>query len=587
MAKQPHKALVAHVIARTLEQQGVRYVFGIPGSYILGFYDAVQASPGLEAILSKHEQGAALMADGYAKVGGGLACCAATAGPGATNLITGVATSYTCSQPVLVITGQVPTAYFGKGALQEGTGIGRTVDQVGLFERVTKFCRRVTDPADIEPSLRQAITAARSDRPGPACLEVPIDILNSQTPVSAEPQPIDVPVRTSPAPDIQRVVDALRSAKRPAILAGGGALYDDAAPQVVALAERLAIPVATTLKAKGIIPEDHPLALGCAGLFGISAANAYLTDQCDVLLAIGTSLGEFTSQCFDDKLTPKTTLIQLDADPAEMGKNYRVDIALLGSPKANLNLVLEALADDPTDGRQPPKELAKLKKKYHYFDEARTRVDSSPIKPAYLMASLRRCLPRDAIVFSESVSWTERYLPCYQPRTHIVGTGLAPIGYAGVAAIGGQLAAPDRMVVSVAGDGGFQFNAMEMLTAVNHDVPVKWIVLDNGRFGSIRDAQSFLYKGNHVACEFRNPDFVKMAEAFGCRGVRITDPAGLDDQLARALALDGPVLIDVVTDPDSHPPFKPNVMRRTKVWKAPLPDTKAGTKAVFEMLKER
>jgi len=277
----------------------------------------------------------------------------------------------------------------------------------------------------------------------------------------------------------------------------------------------------------------------------------------------------------------------MDADPEEIGKNYPADLGLLGSPKRNLRWLADAVSDLPRGDREPPADVAKLKRKYKLYDEPRTRDDSAPIQPPYLMACLRRALPRDAIVFSESVAWTERYLPCYGPRTHIVGTGLAPIGYAGPAAIGGQLAAPDRMVVAVAGDGGFQFTAMEILVAVNYGVPVKWVVLNNGRFGSIRDAQTFLYKGRHVASEFRNPDFVRMAEALGARGVRIEEPAGLDEQLRAALAIDGPVVIDVATDPEARPPFKPNVMRRTKAWKAPLPDTRAGTRAVLEMLKER
>ena len=586
MVKLAAATQVRDLIARYLEAEDVRYVFGIPGSYILGLYDAIGASPALEAILAKNEQGAALMADGYAKVRGHLACCAATAGPGATNLITGVATSYMCSQPVLVLTGQVPTSYFGKGALQEGTGRGRSIDQIALFEGVTKFARRVVAPEDVEPELRAAILAARSGRPGPACLEVPIDVLNGEA-AAGEIRPIEVQADTSWPEDLQRTADLLREATRPAILAGGGALYDDAAPELVELAERLGIPVATTLKAKGILPEDHPLALGCAGLFGSSAANAYLADRCDVLLVVGASLHEFTSQCWDDALRPKATLIQMDADPEEIGKNYPADLGLLGSPKRNLRWLADAASDLPRGDREPPADVAKLKRKYKLYDEPRSRDDSAPIQPPHLMACLRRALPRDAIVFSESVTWTERYLPCYGPRTHIVGTGLAPIGYAGPAAIGGQLAAPDRTVVAVAGDGGFQFTAMEILVAVNYGVPVKWLVLNNGRFASIRDAQTFLYKGRHVASEFRNPDFVRMAEALGARGVRIEEPAGLDEQLRAALAIDGPVVIDVATDPEARPPFKPNVMRRTKAWKAPLPDTRAGTRAVLEMLKER
>ncbi|MFW6108453.1 MAG: thiamine pyrophosphate-binding protein, partial [bacterium] len=573
------KTLARDLIARYLEQEDVRHVFGVPGSYVLGLYDAIGASATVDAVLTKHEQGAALMADGYAKVRGHLACCAATAGPGATNLLTGVATSFMCSQPVLVLAGQVPTSFFGKGALQEGTGQGRALDQVGLFEQVTKFAHRVTTVEDLEPQLRAAVLAARSDRPGPAYLEVPIDVLNGPLKTPQDLLPVEVHAHASWAADLDRAARALRETPQAAILAGAGALYDGAAAEIVELAERLSIPVATTLKAKGLMPEDHALSLGCAGLYGSSAANAYLADHCELLLAVGTSFGEFTSQCWDEALRPKRTLIQMDADPEEIGKNYDVDLGLLGSPKANLAHLVGAFRDDPVGDREPPPQVAKLKKKYKWFDEPRARDDSAPIKPPYLMTCLRRVLPRDAIVFSESITWTERYLPCYGPRTHIVGTGLAPIGYAGPAAVGGQLAAPGRTVVAVAGDGGFQFNAMEVLTAVNYGVPVKWLVLDNGRFGSIYDAQSFLYEGRHVASEFRNPDFVAMAEAFGARGVRIEDPAGLDDQLRRALAIDGPVLIDVVTDPEARPPFKPNVMRRTRAWKAPTPDTRAGTKA--------
>ncbi|MFP4057392.1 MAG: thiamine pyrophosphate-binding protein [Candidatus Brocadiia bacterium] len=582
MAPRSGTVLVAEMVARYLEREGVRYVFGVPGSYILALYDAIHASPVLEAILSKHEQGAALMADGYAKVSGRLACCAATAGPGATNLVTGVATSFMCSQPVLALTGQVPTSYFAKGALQEGTGLGRSIDQAGLLARVTKFSRRVDEPVEAEETLRAAILAARSGRPGPAAVELPIDVLNSRVRFDG-PLGHDAEPQVASADDVGRAAALLREARHPVILAGGGALYGDAAEAIAALADQAAIPVATTLKAKGILPEDHPLALGCAGLFGSSAANAYLRDHCDVLLAVGASFHEFTSACYDEELQPKTALIQVDADPAELGKNYPAEVCLLGSARANLAALLEALDRQAT----PAKQIAGLKKKHRWFDEPATRDDSSPIKPPYLMACLRRCLPRDAIVFSESVTWTERYLPCYGPRTHIVGTGLAPIGYAGPAAIGGQLAAPDRTVVAVAGDGGFQFTAMEVLTAVNHGVPVKWVVLDNGRFASIHDAQSFLYGGRHVASDFRNPDFVALAQAFGARGVRIEEPRGLDDQLRRALAIEGPVLVAVATDPQARPPFKPGVLRRTRAWKAPLPDTRAGTKAVFQMLKER
>jgi len=579
------KTQVRHVIVAYLESQNPRYVFGVPGSYILGFYDAVLASD-LEPILTKHEQGAAIMADAYAKIAGTLSCCCGTAGPGATNLLTGVGNAYMGSQPVFVFTGQVPTSYFGKGALQEGTGLGRSVDQQRIYSALTKFTARLTDPAQVEPTMRKALEAALSGRPGPVHLEVPIDVLNSDCPAPSL-EPLAVANQTASPDEVERAAELIADGGRAAILAGAGALYCDAAPEILRLAEGLGIPVATTLKAKGIVPEDHPLSLGCAGLHGANVANAYLRDHCEVLIAIGTSFHEFTTECYDEDLRPPKALVQFDPDPTEIGKNYPVDVGLVGNPKRNLQMVLEALEGRLADEADPPAEVAELKRKFRHFDEPATHDSSAPIKPPYLMAMLRRCLPRDAIVFSESITWSERYLPCYGPKTHISGTGLAPIGYALPASIGGQLAAPDRLVVGISGDGGFHFNAMELLTAVNYGIPVKWIVLDNGRFASIHDAQSLLYEGRHVASEFRNPDFVAFAHALGAKGVRIEDPAGLEDQLRAALQLDGPVLIDVVVDPNSRPPFKPAVLRRAKAWKAPLPDTSLGTKAVIEMLKER
>ncbi len=577
---------VRHVVVAYLETQNPRYVFGVPGSYILGFYDALLASERLEPILTKHEQGAAIMADAYAKIAGTLSCCCGTAGPGATNLLTGVGNAYMGSSPVFVLTGQVPTSYFGKGALQEGTGLGRSIDQQKIYSALTKFTARLTDPAATEATMRKALERALSGRPGPVHLGIPIDVLNSPCP-APRLEPLAVANRTASPEEVERAAKAIAEGGRAAILAGAGALFSDSAPEILRLAEGLGIPVATTMKAKGIVPEDHPLSLGCAGLYGANVANAYLRDHCDTLIAIGASFHEFTTECYDEALAPRKALIQLDADPAEIGKNYPAEVGLVGNPKANLQLLLEALDEGVAERADPPPEVADLKRKFRHFDEPASRDASAPIKPPYLMTCLRRCLPRDAIVFSESITWTERYLPCYGPKTHIAGTGLAPIGYALPASVGGKLAAPDRMVVGIAGDGGFHLNAMELLTAVNYGVPVKWIVLDNGRFASIHDAQSLLYEGRHVASEFRNPDFVALAQAFGATGVRIEDPRGLEDQLRAALALDGPVLIDVVVDPESRPPFKPASLKRARDWKAPLPDTRLGTKAVIEMLKER
>ena len=347
------KGTGAEILVRYLENEGVKYVFGLPGGHLLTFYDAIRESS-ITPILAKHEGGAAYMAAGHALAGGGLGVCCGTVGPGATNLVSGVAAAYMASLPMLVLTAQVGTSSIGKGALQEAAGEGRTFSQTELFSSVTKYSTMVTHAGKLPETLRRALRIAMSGRPGPVHLDLPADAQRGQ----AEDEIIG-PDQYRPAlttrpleADLRRAAELLLASQKPGMLIGAGGRKGSAPKDVLRLAELLACPVATTLPGKGTIPEDHPLALGCIGLYGTRAANSYMRSGLDVLLVVGSSLHEFSTHVWDPALRPSNALIQIDVDPEEIGKNYPVDVGLLGDAGIILKGLLEQVRESQ-DGRSP------------------------------------------------------------------------------------------------------------------------------------------------------------------------------------------------------------------------------------------
>lgn len=588
------KGTGADILVRYLEEAGVKYVFGLPGGHLLTFYDAVSRSS-ITSILAKHEGGAAYMAAGHALAGGGLGVCCGTVGPGATNLVSGVASAYMGSLPMLVITAQVGTPSIGKGALQEAAGEGRTFSQTELLSTVTKYSTMVTHAAKVPEALRRALRIAMSGRPGPVHLDLPADAQRGQTEDEVvSPDKYRPALPTQPLEeDLRRAADLLLASKKPGILVGAGGRKGVGPQAVLRLAELLACPVATTLPGKGAIPEDHPLALGCIGLYGTRAANSYLRSGLDVLLVVGSSLHEFSTHVWDPALRPSQALIQVDIDPDEIGKNYPVEVGLQGDAGLILQALVRQVEQSSTGERRPAEDFAALKARTEYFSEPAMSSTDVPLKPQRVMAELREGLPDDALVFTDignTVTWVERCLLARRPDTTMSLCGLAAMGSGVAACIGGKLAAPDRPTLVVCGDGDFQMHGMEVMTAVSHNIPVVWLILQNDTLAMVHDIQTMSYKGRYVASDFTAPDFVKLADAFGVLGLRAEGPGEVTDAVKTAFAANRPAIVSVPIDPHEMPPAKARMMAMDRSLGSPslLRSLSAGAlKAVLSSLKER
>jgi len=556
------KITTAQLLLRYLEEEEVKYVFGVPGTALIPFYDALNKQEFIKPILTKHEEGAAFMADGYARVSRKLGVCYATSGPGATNLVTGVANAYTDNVPILVLTGQVPTSIYGKGTFQDSTKEG--IDSVALFDPMTKLSEMIISRYKMPELLREAIRTAFSGKMGPVHLSYPKDIMAEELEEDLlPPSRYRVPASYF---DRKLVIDAaekLVNARKPAMLVGSGVINSDACMEVLELAELLNIPVATSAKAKGAFPEKHPLALGVLGFSGSPAAENYLTGDVDVLLVVGSSLNQLTTSSWDPHLKPSECLIHINIDPAEIGKNYVADIGLIGDCQAVLNetsfrVLRELQAHDPKKER-PVEKVREFKEKVGMFlDKDKMYSESVPVKPQTLMREIQEVLSDDTILFVDTgshISWAIHYLQFNQPNFYSP-FGLLAMGYATAAAIGGKLAAPERPVVALVGDGCFQMNGMEVATAVNYDVPVVWIVENNSLLGLVHELQKCDLGENTVSTSFKEINCAKIAEGLGAKGYRIERPGELGETLTEALKSEEPTVIDVKIDPHEVPPIE-------------------------------
>jgi acetolactate synthase I/II/III large subunit len=565
----------AEILSKMLESCGTRYIFGVPGGHLLKFYDALYSSKDITSILTKHESGASFMATGYAQVSGVIGACTGTVGPGATNLTTGVASAYMDSVPVVVITAQVGSSAVGKGGLQEGTGQGRSIDHVELFNGMTKYSTRVPSVRKLSEMFRNAARTAVNGRPGPVHLDIMSEVFADELDVK-EDVFTDVGRRYSLAGDleaIEKTADLLLSTKNAAIIAGAGA--SGASELVKKLVETYRIPIATTLRAKGLIPEDHELSLGCVGIYGTNAANKYLRSGIDVLLAIGTSFGEMTSHAWDPRFQPKTALIQIDVDTWEIGKNYPVSVGIVGDTAQVLPSLIEAMKrknEKAVIGKNDA--IASLKRGREYYSDPKMLSSDIPLKPQRFMKSLRDTLPRDTIVFGDignTLPWLEGFFPSYESNTFFICSSLASMGYGVSASIGGQLAAPERQVVCICGDGDFQMQAMEIATAANYNIPVKWFILNNQLLAMISNLQDGLFKGRRISSEFINPDFVKLSEAMGAVGLRITKPEEIESVVKEALVNGRPTVVDVRIDANEAPSFDARAEAMARAWGTGVP----------------
>lgn len=550
-----------HVLLRALEEEGITHIFGVPGGPLVPLFEALAERQCIQPILSKHEEGAAFMAEGYARVSKGLGVCCATSGPGATNALTGVASAYSDSIPVLFLSAQVSTHAFGKGAVQDSSSGNWNVDIVDIYRSATKLSLMLQNAQQMPHLIRRAIRTALSGRPGAVHLNLPADIVKQPTTTEVvstlKYRPHSVPMGDMQA--IQHAAWLLHNAKTPAVLAGHGINISGAWTALQRIAEGASIPVATTLKGKSAFPERHELSLGVFGYGGHPLAEEYLlSDNVDVLLVVGSSLGEFQTNGWDPKLAHNRAVIQVDIDPLEIGKNYPVDVSIVGDANSTLSTLADELASLPRPLLQRPNgTFAYLRKQIgRHYDSREIQGEASVLKPQALAALMNEVLPDDTLMFVDngnSFSWIGQYYEARRTGSIFMATNVASMGYAVAAAIGGKVAAPDKPVVAVVGDAAFAMNGMEVHTAADYNIPVIWVVLNNGGHGMVYNGETLL-TGKSFVSLFRKPlDVSAIARGLGVRTFKATTIEEVEESLRQALAIQEPCVIDAFVDLEEVP----------------------------------
>ena len=528
----------ARAAVELLEKQNVRVMFGIPGGVLLPFYDELLQSD-IRHILVRHEQCAGHMADGFARVSKKPGVCIATSGPGATNLVTGVATAFMDSSPMVAITGQVETDKLGNDAFQEA-------DSFSLMMPVTKHNFRVTDPKVFPETMKKAFMIATTGRFGPVHIDIPVDIFRAE--ITDEQMQVRVPKPKRNLSDLLDAIKLLEKAERPTIMVGGGVTWSQAGQEIVRLAEMLMAPIVTTLMAKGSVPENHPLVLGVCGMHGRQVAN-YALNNCDVLLAIGTR--------FSDRVTgklsefgAKTKVVHVDIDSSEIGKNVKGRVGLVGDAWTVVNALIAGL-QKRTKAPTWKAKIIELNKQCTCDYDLR----SDPLKPQKVIHELSKNLPDDAIVTTEvgqNQMWAAHFFKCYGKRMFITSGGLGTMGFGFPAAMGAKIARPQSVVADIAGDGSLQMVSQEFATAVENDIPIMVCLMNNGWLGMVKQWQKLFYGSRYMATRFAGgtPDFVKLAEAYGAEAVRVEKHSEVAESIKRGAKADVPFLIDFVIDPE-------------------------------------
>ncbi|NLU50761.1 MAG: biosynthetic-type acetolactate synthase large subunit [Syntrophomonadaceae bacterium] len=530
----------AEVLIRCLKEEGVDVIFGYPGGVVLPIYDALYSSD-IKHVLVRHEQGAAHAADAYARVTGKVGVCLSTSGPGATNLVTGIANAYMDSVPMVAFTGQVPTGLIGRDAFQEA-------DITGITLPITKHNFLVKKGQDLVRTIKEAFHIARTNRPGPVVVDLPRDIMAGDMDFNGYPNEVGLKgyrvVRNCNMGQVLLAVETIQKAERPVIYAGGGVIGSDASELLQELAIKMKIPVATTLMGIGCFPETHYLSLGMLGMHGTRYAN-YAVSEADLLIAVGVR--------FDDRVTgkissfaPHAKVIHIDIDAAEIGKNFGVDIPIVGNVKQVLEEIVPRL--------QPCEQFTEWHRTIDRWKEEFPLTYSESheegrIKPQYVVEQIYYATQGHAIITTEvgqNQMWAAQFYKFTQPRTFITSGGLGTMGFGLPAAIGAKIGRPDMTVIDIAGDGSIQMNIQELCTAVEQRLPIIICILNNHFLGMVRQWQELFYGGRYSYTDISvQPDFVKLAESYGAIGIRVKDYQDVMPVLQEALTVtDRPVLLD-------------------------------------------
>ena len=565
----------AKLLLEYLRQEGVEYIFGIPGAPLMPIYEALFETGWIKPILAKHEQGAAFMADGYARASGKLGVCCATTGPGATNLVTGIACAYADSIPLLVLTAQVATSAFGKGAVQESTCHG--IDVVDMFKSVTKSSVMVPSAEKMGDILRASLRIALSGRKGPVHINIPADFMKKTIRAHiVPPSRYRVTASQFDRDAIKEAARLLIGAKRPAILAGNGVNLCGAQEELRRLSERLSIPVATSPKAKGAFPENHILSLGVFGFGSTPHAEQYLlSGEVDVLLAVGTSLGEPTTCGWDARLEPSRALIQIDIDPREIGKNYPATHGILGNARVALHELIYQV-DRDLRWLEKKDDFASVRIKEfkastpRFADPEKMRSEEMPLKPQRAIQEMRDTLPGDAVLFVDIgtvMFWALHYFPVYEPDTFYINMGFGSMGHAVAASIGAKLARPDKPVVALVGDSAFAMNGMEVHTAAEIGAPVIWVVFNNGGHGMVYHGERLQFEGKFTTGIFRNRlNAAELGRSLGAEAFEVSRPGELSSCLKAALGSGRPCVINVAVGLDEVPPMGHRLKALEKIF---------------------
>ncbi len=539
----------AEIVVEELKNEGAEVAFGIPGGVLLDLYEVLYTEDAVRHILMRHEQCAAHAADGYARVSGKTGVCIATSGPGATNLVTGLANASMDSTPVVALTGQVPTAAIGSNAFQEASTFTITMP-------VTKYNFLVKRTEDLPKVIHNAFYIANTGRKGVVLIDLPKDVLATKVEVDLHQKETFAGYKPNIKPNkvqIKKAAEALVNAERPLILAGGGVISTGATEELRHLAEFLGAPVVTTLMGKGAIPENHPFSLGMAGMHGRIYANRAI-NECDALLAVGTRFSDRLTGWQLDQFAPDATLIHVDIDAAEINKNIQVDIPIVGDAKLALGEIIKWLEKKKKTATESL--WVKRIKEMHSACEdcikdvgrAGTSISDMFIK------ELNRILDDDAIITTEvgqCQMFAAHYYLTKKPRTFVSSGGLGTMGFGFPAAIGAKVAAPDKKVVDVAGDGSFLMTCQDLATCVESDIPVVVCIFDNRYLGMVRQWQELFFEKRYSQTGLgATPDFVKLAEAFSCYGERVEKPEELKDALHNAFESGKPAVIDMIVGMD-------------------------------------
>lgn len=537
----------AQILIKMIKAEGVDTIFGYPGGAVIDIYDALAKQNDLRHILVRHEQGAVHAADAYARANKSVGVALVTSGPGATNTVTGIASAHSDSIPIVVFTGQVPTGLIGNDAFQE-------VDIVGITRPCTKHNYLVKDVNKLASIIKEAFHLARSGRPGPVLIDLPKDIQQGLVDFK-EPQSISLksykPNYKPNKKQLNKVVDLIRQAKRPVIFAGGGVILSQASKEITHLAKMADIPVTASLMGLGAFPGSHPLWLGMLGMHGTYRANMTI-GHCDLIIAAGVR--------FDDRVTgniekfaPKAKIVQIDIDPTSIHKNIEVQCPIVSDCKTALEGIIQLMEGKNTDefkiGRKPWLDQIQ---EWKSTTPLKYEQDSVVIKPQFVIEKLYELTKGEAIITTEvgqNQMWAAQYYHFNKPNHFITSGGLGVMGFGLPAAIGAKAACPDKLVVDIAGDGSIQMNIQELMTAIESKLDVKIVILNNQYLGMVRQWQELFYEKVYSSTNMENaPDFVKLAEAYGAKGLRCTRPDEVESTLSEGINHEGTVVMDFVVD---------------------------------------